>query len=69
MKDFIFEDFEKYVGTDFLKVPGKSPTLYYFGLNGKVVEQFDITEKSRTELNAMMTTRGFRIKGARFSEL
>ena len=64
VKKFIYEDLEnKYERTTFKKIPGKSPEMIFYNLNGEELERIDISKMKRDELNALITSKGIPAKG------
>jgi hypothetical protein len=62
VKQFIYEDLEKYGGTEFKRMPGKPPVMFFYDAEGHIVEKFEMDHKKRVELNAMLVERGFALK-------
>jgi len=66
VRSFIDQDFEdKYVDTEFKKIPGKSPEMAFFNKEGEELERLDITKLSRVELNKLLVAKGIRARGGR----
>lgn len=65
VKKFLNEDFvAKYENTEFKKVPGKAPEMFFLDENDQIVEKLDISEMKREELNKFIQEKGIKLKAA-----
>jgi len=63
VKAFLNKDLEqKYENTQFKKVPGKSPEMFFYDESDNLVEKLDIAEMKRDQLNQLMLDKGFKLK-------
>ena len=48
----------KFVNTEFVKIPGKSPELIFYNKNDEELERIDISDMLRSELVALLDEKG-----------
>ena len=63
VKKFLNEDFvAKYQNTEYKKVPGKAPEMFFLDENDEVVEKLNIEDMKRDELNKFIQEKGIKLK-------
>ena len=59
VKNFIHGDLtSKYERTEFKKIPGKAPVMYFYNQAGKELENLNIEKYTRDELNKLLVAKG-----------
>lgn len=62
MKAFVYEDLPKYDNTEFKKIQGAPPVLFFLNDSDEVVEEHSLEHLTRDECNNLLQSRGFTIK-------
>lgn len=70
VKNFIHGDLvAKYERTEFKKIPGKAPVLYFYNQSGKELDNMNIEKYSREDLNKLLVSKGIPRKGSGHDEV